>query len=228
MMATVPLYDVEAFDAAPLHRDPFDFLVVPGFIEPDVLSELNRDFPSIQTPGNYPPEELTYGPTFQALLDQLNEPALSERNSQKFGVELAHSPTTITLRKYCEASDGNIHTDHWSKIITMLIYFNTDWDHPGGRLRLLRSADDLEDYAMEAPPLGGTLIAFRRTDNSFHGHEQFVGERRMLQMSWVRPNRMAQFMQRADRFSTRVMKRLARLVQTDGRSTRPARRSRTP
>ena len=67
----------------------------------------------------------------------------------------------------------------------MLVYFNEDWPHEGGRLRMLRSATDIEGYAAEIEPMGGTLLAFRRSDHSFHGHKQFVGKRRMLQLSYV-------------------------------------------
>ena len=44
----------------------------------------------------------------------------------------------------------------------MLVYFNTDWDEQAGQLRLLRSRTDIEDYAAEVPPAGGTLLVFRR------------------------------------------------------------------
>src|SRR5262249_34372320 len=51
--------------------------------------------------------------------------------------------------------------------------------------RLLRSADDIEDVVVEVPPTEGTLLAFRRTDNSYHGHLPFLGPRRVIQMNWV-------------------------------------------
>ena len=89
------------------------------------------------------------------------------------------------FRGFCEATDGQIHTDHRSKIVTLLIYFNADWPSPDGRLRLLRSASDLDDYVQEVPPRAGTLIGFRRSDKSFHGHRAFIGERRILQISWA-------------------------------------------
>ena len=50
---------------------------------------------------------------------------------------------------------------------------------------MLRSATDLEDVVAEVPPLEGTLLAFRRSDNSFHGHKSFVGPRRVIQLNWV-------------------------------------------
>lgn len=204
------MLDLAAFDATPLQRDPFDFVIVPGFLKAEALQAINRDFPLLTDPGNYKPEETHYGATFRGLLDELNAPAVSAHFASKFGVDLDAAPTTITIRKYCESSDGNIHTDHWSKIVTLLIYFNERWPHEGGRLRLLRSLNDLENYAVEVLPQAGTLLAFRRSAHSFHGHKRFEGERRMLQMSWVRRSPLAQSTQRLARTSTRLMKRVLR------------------
>jgi len=36
------------------------------------------------------------------------------------------------------------------------------------------------------PPVEGTLLAFRRCETSFHGHKPFTGERRVVQLNWVR------------------------------------------
>src|SRR5262249_15881557 len=59
------------------------------------------------------------------------------------------------------------------------------WDQPGGRLRLLRSSHNLDDIIVEVPPIAGTLLAFKRSNNSWHGHEPFVGERRVIQFNWL-------------------------------------------
>ena len=45
--------------------------------------------------------------------------------------------------------------------------------------------DDLEDLRAEVTPLAGTMVAFRRSERSFHGHRPHVGERRSLQLNWV-------------------------------------------
>jgi SM-20-related protein len=212
-MSAMSYFNFAALDAIPLNRDPFDYLVVPGFLTAEGLSAVNRDYPEIGTAGNKDLESLHYGPGFRALIEELNSPEFVRRIAAKFGINLDSAITTITVRKFCEASDGNIHTDHWSKLITVLVYFNTDWADAGGQLRLLRSATDIENYAAEVAPIGGTLLAFRRSDRSWHGHKQFVGERRMLQMNFVKPSRMARYTQQIDRLSTRVMKRIARIVQ---------------
>jgi len=158
---------------------------VPRFLRPAALKALNRDFPPIEGPSNYTPERLTCGPAFAALLDALRGRRFAGRLEDKFGLDLSGCATTIGIRRFCEATDGNIHTDHKSKLITVLLYFNEDWPHEGGRLRMLRSATDLNDYAAEVVPAGGTLLAFRRTDRSYHGHKPFVGERRILQLSYT-------------------------------------------
>lgn len=182
----MPMFDLDAFHAEPLQREPFDYLVVPGFIRPDALEAIHRDYPQIDGPGNMAADGLDSGPAFANLLTTLQARPFAELVGEKFGVDLTACDPTIAVRRYCEATDGNVHTDHRSKVVTLLLYFNPTWEHAGGKLRMLRSADDIEDYAAEVAPYGGTLLAFRRTDHSYHGHTSYVGERRMLQLSWTR------------------------------------------
>jgi hypothetical protein len=187
------IFDVDAFHATPLQRKPFDHLVVPGFIRSDALAALNRDYPQIHGPGNMSADDLDCGPAFAQLLVTLKGQRFGELVGEKFDLDLSGCSTTISVRRYSEATDGNIHTDHRSKVITLLLYFNTGWEHEGGRLRMLNSATDMEDYAAEVTPCCGTLLAFRRTDLSYHGHKPFVGERRMLQLSWTRGGDVARY-----------------------------------
>ena len=86
-------------------------------------------------------------------------------------------------------------------------YLNEGWDAEGGRLRFLRSADDLEDYVAEATPFGGTMLAFRRSDTSFHGHKPYVGVRRMIQMNWVQQSPLERCEKRLNRM-TKPVRRL--------------------
>ncbi|MDE3108743.1 MAG: 2OG-Fe(II) oxygenase [Acidobacteriota bacterium] len=179
------ILDLEAFRAAPLVRDPYQHLVLPGFVKPEALRRLNADYPRIEQTGSFPLESLKFGPGFQALVDALESGEFREAFEQKFGVDLTNRPTTITARGRCGARDGNIHCDSAGKIITVLLYVNPGWDDSGGRLRLLRSREDINDFAAEVPPSGGTLVAFLRSDRSWHGHLPFHGERRVIQFNWV-------------------------------------------
>ena len=125
------------------------------------------------------------GQRFRRFLDELNSDDFREAFEDKFGIELTGRPTITTVRGRCGPGDGKIHTDSATKIITVLIYMNETWDQPGGRLRLLRSSHDLNDIIVEVPPIAGTLLAFKRSNNSWHGHELFVGERRVIQFNWL-------------------------------------------
>ena len=176
---------IEQFRITPLVRRPFEHLIVPQFLGAQALAEINADYPKITNAGSFPVDQLAFGLAFRTLLDELNGDEFREAFEQKFGVDLSGRPTITTVRGRCGAGDGKIHTDSATKIITVLIYVNASWDQPGGRLRLLRSAHDLNDIIVEVPPVAGTLLAFKRSNNSWHGHEPFVGERRVIQFNWL-------------------------------------------
>ena len=200
------MIDLEALRRAELQTEPFDFLVVPDFFDRDTLESVNADYPAIDTAANHALENLQYGPAFGELMAEIQGPAFAAALGEHFDMDLVSMPTTITVRKFCERTDGNIHTDHKSKVITVLLYFNERWDHEDGQLRMLRSRDDIEDYAAQVMPLGGTLLAFRRTDHSWHGHTRFVGERRMVQLNYLDQSPLAVAAQRISRFGTHFMK----------------------
>jgi hypothetical protein len=170
---------------APLERDPFDFVVVEDFIYRSALPAIITDFPAVRGSGSYPVDGLEYGAAFAGLVAALTGPELSQAVAEKFSVDLAGRPTLLTVRANSDGKDGRIHTDSATKIVTLLLYLNPTWEAPEGRLRLLRGPADLDDYAREVAPLGGAMLAFRRSERSFHGHRPHVGERRALQLNWV-------------------------------------------
>ena len=176
---------LDAFRATPLVREPFHHLVVPGFIGRDALAAINADYPKVASSGSFPVDQVTFGQRFQTLLDELESDEFREAFEEKFKLDLTGRPTITTVRGRCDAADGKIHTDSKTKIITVLIYMNESWENAGGRLRLLRSARNLNDIIVEVPPIAGTLLAFKRSDNSWHGHESFSGDRRVIQFNWL-------------------------------------------
>lgn len=179
------IFDLEAFSAAPLEREPFEHLVLREFVKPEALCRINSDYPRIMQTGSFPLDSVKFGPGFQAMVNALESEEFRKAFEEKFGVDLSGRPSTITVRGRCGARDGKIHNDSTSKIITVLLYLNPDWDDAGGRLRLLRSRDDIDDVAVEVQPSDGTLVAFLRSDRSWHGHLPFEGERRVIQFNWV-------------------------------------------
>ncbi len=179
------LLDIDAFRNAPLLTEPFEYLTVPGFVKKDGIAAILADYPKIEKGGSFPLIALDYGPVFRSLCQELQGQGLKEAFAEKFEMNLDHRPTTLTVRGRCRPKDGQIHTDSDSKLITVLVYLNDDWDAEGGRLRLLRSSDSLDDAITEVPPEAGSMVCFRNRKNAWHGHGSFDGVRRVLQLNWV-------------------------------------------
>ena len=68
--------DLTRFDATPLVTDPFEFVIVPGFVRADFLSRADSDFPKVKGPGSFPLSTLQSGPAFQNLVEELEGPAM--------------------------------------------------------------------------------------------------------------------------------------------------------
>jgi len=198
------MLQISALERTKLESSPFEHVVVKDFIGIDAINEINRDYPEIDDPKNFQIEDLSFGPGFEQFLTELQSDEVRGAVGQKFGVDLTGKPAQITVRRLCEANDGKIHTDSRTKIISALVYFNEEWPHEGGQLRLLRSDTDVEDYAVEVPPKAGTLLAFRRCDHSYHGHKPFDGERRMVQISWVEPKRVGNYKDKRTKLKWRI------------------------
>lgn len=179
------MLNFETIANAPLTREPFPFMATPGVLSSSDLADVRRDFPKISSPGVFPLSELTYGPAFAELINDIQSTQLEDILADKYGIELAGKPLMITVRGQAQKKDGRIHTDSKTKFLTCLLYLNEMWDEGGGRLRLLRNGTDLNDYVAEISPSGGTLATFKRTDISWHGHERFVGERRYVMFNWM-------------------------------------------
>ncbi len=187
------IFDMETFRATPLKREPYEHIVIPAFVKAEALEKIIADYPKIDHAGSFPLDHLEFGPAFQAMVDALESPEFRKAFEEKFGIDLSQRPTTITVRGRSDTHDGKIHHDSASKIISVLLYVNPSWDDSGGRLRLLRSRDSIEDVATEAPAAGGALVAFLRSDHSWHGHLPFIGERRVIQFNWVTDNESQRF-----------------------------------
>jgi hypothetical protein len=206
-----PPIDVDAVRNATLVAEPFPYLMVPGFVRPEAIDGIERDFPVVGHAGSFPLPTLDYGPKFRDFMDAIRGPEFTAAVADKFGIDLSRRPTMITVRGQSSARDGQIHTDSTTKLITVLIYMNGKWESPKGRLRLLRSPDDLNAVAAEVPPDEGTLVVFRNQPNAWHGFEAFEGPRKVIQLNWVTSARVVWWEQTRHKVSAFFKRRSSRM-----------------
>ena len=181
------LLQLESIARAPASHDPYPHVIAPGVLLPKDAVALKRDFPDIKKTGYLPLSVMERKGAFDALLSDLESQEFAGAVGDKLGLDLRGKPCIITVRKWSAARDGNIHNDGEAKLATSLVYLNEGWpEGDAGRLRVLRSDRSFDDTAAEVPPTYGTFFAFARTENSWHGHKPFAGERRVIQMAWLR------------------------------------------
>lgn len=204
--------DYAALDGTPVSSDPFTHIVVPNFVPPGPLADVVSGLPTLSKGGSFPTEGLRPGPAAAALFKELEGPRFRGAVAAKFGLDLADAPTMVTLRGQSREKDGRIHCDSLAKRVTVLLYLNpetADWARQDGCLRLLRGPGDLEDYAVEVPPVNGTLLVFPNGPTTWHGHRQFVGRRYVVQLNWMTTDDKARYEMRRHRVSA-FLKRLTR------------------
>ena len=186
-MPDANLINLDVIRQSPLSHEPYDYFLGSSFLRMDALGDLRKDFPAIDKPGYLTVEEVLLKGRFKALIDELEGPELTEALSQKFGRNLHPHPRLTTIMRKSQTKYGAIHTDGSAKVMTMLVYMNDNWNPgEGGQLRVLYDGQHYEPYAAEIMPRMGNVFAFLRSDKSWHGHRPFAGERKVIQIAWVK------------------------------------------
>ncbi len=175
-----------ALQQAVVADSPFPYTIIPNFINSNYLASLIQNFPEINDRGSIPASSLSCSSLFQGLVNELEGDSLRTVLAEKFALDLKNKPTMLTLRGFTTERDGLIHTDSKTKMLTLLLYMNQTWDsEQGGKLRLLKSKDSLDDYFAEISPLAGNCLIFKVTPNGWHGHYPFIGKRLSLQLNYL-------------------------------------------
>ena len=198
------IINLDVIKGAEVHTQPYRYIVGDGFLNQEKIPQLRQDFPNIEKPGFLTVQEVDQRGTFKQLIDELESSEMAQALSAKLGLDLDSHPRLTTVRRLSQLKDGRIHTDSEAKLATFLVYMNDAWNDDGaGRLRVLNGPDDFDAMTAEISPTMGSCFGFRRADNSWHGHKPFAGERRVVQITWLKDaselerkkqrNSMAQF-----------------------------------
>ena len=176
---------LDALKNAPVSEQPYPFFVGENAILDSEVKAVIRDFPEIKQGGSFNLDDVEIKPNFDRLLKSIDTPEFRRILTDKFGVDVMEHPMMITLRGYSRQKDGRIHTDSKSKLLTILIYLNESWEAETGRLRILNNATDMNDYVAEVNSGPGDLVAFKVTDNGWHGYIPYEGQRQSIQINFL-------------------------------------------
>ena len=204
------MLDYDRLRATPAATDPFRHVVVTEFVPSAELAQVFGDLPAMNKRGSFPIGSLRLGPHAATLIRELEGPAFRAAIAEKFSLDLDDAATMVTLRGCSTERDGLIHCDSRAKRVTVLLYLNpaTDaWARHEGCLRLLRGPGDIEDYAVEVPPVNGTLLVFPNGPGTWHGHKRFIGQRYVVQLNYMTADSAARSELRRHRISA-FLKRL--------------------
>ena len=181
------LLDKNQLDLAKVDNNFFPYFHVENALS-DFLnsSDLVKDFPDLGSGGSFPSDNLKQG-DIKKLVEELEGDEFKAILENKLGVDLKDAEVITTLRGFSRFKDGKIHTDSQSKIVTVLLYLNKNWDNEIGNLRLLKKNNDLDNYIQEISSEYGNLVAFKVTDNCWHGFMPFEGKRLSIQLNYIYP-----------------------------------------
>ena len=187
------MLNFESISKAEINSQYFPFFTVKHAISSeDFHSSLVLDFPCINKGGSFPLEAVSVGESIQKLVKELQGNKMRKILEQKFQVNLEDKPVVTTFRGYSRKKDGKIHSDSKTKIITVLIYLNDQWVHKNGLLRLLKDKHNLNSYIEEIPATMGSLVAFKVTENCWHGFQAYEGKRCSIQLNYLYGNALSQ------------------------------------
>ncbi|MDT3379392.1 2OG-Fe(II) oxygenase [Labrys portucalensis] len=183
----MPVIDLDVIRNAEIHDEPYRHIIGEGFLQKNKIPSLRQDFPAIDKPGFLTVSDIALRGSFRELVEELESSAMAQSLSEKLGLDLDPLPRLTTIRRLSQLKDGRIHTDSESKLATFLVYMNDGWkEGEGGCLRVLNGPDDFDDMTAEISPVMGSCFGFRRAANSWHGHKPFAGERRVVQITWLK------------------------------------------
>ena len=180
------MLNFELIKKAEINSEFYPFFTIRDvFLNEDDHKKIATDFPNINKGGSFPSDSVSYGESIQSLINCLEGDQMRTILENKFQVDLKDKPVVSTFRGYSRIKDGKIHSDSKTKIITVLLYLNENWDESSGLLRMLKEKDNINNYITEIPASMGSMVAFKVTNNCWHGFIPFEGKRCSIQLNYL-------------------------------------------
>ncbi len=187
------MLNFELIKKAEINSEFYPFFTVQDvFLNKQDHKKIAADFPNLNKGGSFPSSSVSYGESIQSLLDYLEGDQMRNILENKFGIDLKDKPVVSTFRGYSRIKDGKIHSDSKTKIITVLLYLNEKWDESNGLLRMLKENNNIDNYITEIPASMGSMVAFKVTNDCWHGFIPYEGKRCSIQLNYLYKEALSQ------------------------------------
>ena len=187
------MLNFELIKKAEINSEFYPFFTVQDvFLNKQDHKKIAADFPILNKGGSFPSSSVSYGESIQSLLDCLEGDQMRNILENKFGIDLKDKPVVSTFRGYSRIKDGKIHSDSKTKIITVLLYLNEKWDESNGLLRMLKENNNIDNYITEIPASMGSMVAFKVTNDCWHGFIPYEGKRCSIQLNYLYKEALSQ------------------------------------
>ena len=187
------MLNFELIKKAEINSEFYPFFTVQDvFLNKQDHKKIAADFPNLNKGGSFPSSSVSYGESIKSLLDCLEGDQMRNILENKFGIDLKDKPVVSTFRGYSRIKDGKIHSDSKTKIITVLLYLNEKWDESNGLLRMLKENNNIDNYITEIPASMGSMVAFKVTNDCWHGFIPYEGKRCSIQLNYLYKEALSQ------------------------------------
>ena len=187
------MLNFELIKKAEINSEFYPFFTVQDvFLNKQDHKRVAADFPNLNKGGSFPSSSVSYVESIQSLLDYLEGDQMRNILENKFEIDLKDKPVVSTFRGYSRIKDGRIHSDSKTKIITVLLYLNDKWDESNGLLRMLKDKDNIDNYITEIPASMGSMVAFKVTNDCWHGFIPYEGKRCSIQLNYLYKEALSQ------------------------------------
>ncbi len=159
------------------------------------LDSLCENFPETNKVGHTYIKDVTLSKEWEAFTREIYSSEYRDAIENITGLDLSGYEVGIGIRRHSKISHGAPHSDVPRKKVTHLMYFNDEWPHDTGRIKVLGS-ENLSDVHDSVTPVKGAGLMFIVANNSFHGFEPYEGVRQAMQINFEKTGLFSKMFER--------------------------------
>jgi SM-20-related protein len=145
----------------------------------------------------------TLSPIWQQIAHDLLSDEYRMAMSELTGIDLLSAPIEVNLFHYGQGAWLGPHLDLKDKIVTHVLYFNSEWDPKDGGYLAILGSKNIHDTVFVIPPTIGNSSVLVRSNKSWHAvmpiSEQCKTSRRSMTVTFYRPNSISTMWPAGDR-----------------------------